>query len=101
MNGLDKLFAMGVLIGIVGMIVGRKRPEFVLWGDEKTKTTRKAFQVYGLVIIVSLGLFSLVAPEEERVSIIEGKPKIPTKEVPRHVQVERWIARAETVAALR
>ena len=64
MNGLANLFALVFLIGVVGILVGRKRPDLVLWGDLKTRTKGKAVRTYGLITIISFALFALVAPEE-------------------------------------
>ena len=44
MNGLANLFALAFLIGIVGILVGRKRPDLILWGDLKARTKAKAFR---------------------------------------------------------
>ena len=98
MNGLANLFALAFLIGIVGILVGRKRPDLVLWGDHKTRTKAKAFRTYGLITIISFSLFALVAPEEGSVTEEIKQETSTAAQSPGETQVERWIARAETVA---
>ena len=99
MNGLDKVFAFGFLIGMVGMLVGLKRPDLVLWGDLTARTKAKAFRTYGLITIISFALFTLVAPKESGTIEEIKKDTTTADQPPRETNVENWIERAEVVAS--